>query len=495
MRRQLKIQIQTLVICGLLFLSSIDVSECRKTQSNNKKSKTGTQTVRPKTVSNTQHANPASFSYSGVNPNAPQPVRPSAPVQQPAYQSRPSYPVSQNNPQQSVNSQSIGWNPNLNQQQRPQSAPYPTNNQNRPQYPSSNQAPYPSSNQAPYPSSNNQQSGHSNYPPQSNYPQNNYNQQPNYNQPAYSPQQPVHAPQQPAYAPQQPAYAPQQPAYAPQQPAYAPQQPQVVHHVIQPVQPIQQQSSGGSFLKTAAIGAAAGLGTAALYNQFTKNDDPKQTVIIVNNTQPAQAAAASPVETPANQPINNNANVPPANYPPQQGYDQNYNPQQQQYQPQQNYNQQPNYDPNQNQQQFAPQQFNPALQQQFNNQAQSVPVLNNENPTEQTQSPVQENTELPKSDPEITTTIHPEQTTTISASEVLSTTSDMKMTVEKGITPPDALNSRASETVELKDVPVNHQTSPQTSSGKLHNNGSHLQYSFIMLALSVVYNIVSRYQF
>lgn len=294
-----KSKIQIVVICGLLIASSFDIVECAKTQKSKSKgsssSSSSSRTSKPST-NNQAHANPAAFSYGNVNPNAPQSVRPSAPVQQ-SYAPKPVYNQPAGAPSYPANQPPApGWNTNQNNQAR---APYPVNNNQQFGNPPPQYAAHPNQGPPPVYASN---------PANAGAP--NFNQQP----PAYRPQQPAYNPQQPAHNPGQPAYNPQ-PGY--QQPAaggFAPQQPpQVInnYHIApqsgggfgQTGGGFGQQSSGPGLLKTAVVAGAAGLGGAALYNAFKPDHDPKTTVVYV--TQPPQAAApVAPVtQAPEVQPV------------------------------------------------------------------------------------------------------------------------------------------------------------------------------------------------
>ncbi|KAL7045460.1 hypothetical protein ACKWTF_002236 [Chironomus riparius] len=479
-----KRKIQTVVICGLLLFSIIDHTECRKTSSNSKsKSKSGSPTVRPKTNNPQQYANPASLSYSGISPNAPQQPKPSAPkIEQRPVQSLASpvnYPQSSN-----TNSRPVGWD--VNTQQRPQSPPYPQSpqypvntNQQRPQsppypinQPQHNSPPYPQNGGSPNmnqnPAYNPQQPAYNPQQPAYN-PQPIHNQNPSYNpqQPAYNPQQSAYNPQQPAYNPQQihnqnPPFNPQQPAYNPQpgynpQPAYNPQpgyNSQPAYHPQQP-QIIQQQSSGPGLLKTVAVGAAAGLGTSLLFNSLTSKDEPKTTVIIVNNTQPIQPAPALQPEVATPLPIQNNEAV----VVPVQ--EQNT---QAPYAIQQSVPAQAQQIPVQENQQFVP--FSP----------QQIPIQENQQQVyqqpplqEQTQGIVQNQPSMIESQTTILPTIMPinsintevipqNQTSFAETTTFLATTIPSSSTQDKVLPPVNALSSQVTESANLKDSVASYQS-------------------------------------
>lgn len=536
MQRQQKSKIQIAVICGLLLLSHFDICDARKTATNNKSKSKGSGSS--SSGSRTQQANPASLSYSGVSPNAAQPKKPSAPAQQPSYAAQapkpaynqpPVYP-----PSNQANQRPVGWNVDNNQRQ---AAPYPANNQPKP-----NSPPYPNNNQQfgnPPP----QYSQYPNQGPPPAYAQNpSHAGQPNFHQPppAYSPQQPAGG-----YHPQ-PGYNPgaAQPHYnQPQQPAFQPaaQQPQVVNH-YHGVQPgggmtgggfggggfgggggFPQQSGGPGLLKTAVVAGAAGLGGAALYNAFkpdSHHDEGKTTVIIVNNTQPAAAPAAvapAPVEA-----------APPAQQYPQQPYPQQPYPQQypQQYDPnQQQYNQQ--YNPNQpynpNQQYDPNQQYNP--NQQFTAPGQvPLPVPVDGSPAAlppavdgSVASPSAVEGQVPAvavegqvpavavdgvqstpvvADPSAIAT-SPESTTQLlsDSSPVVSsdvTTPASSTVLANNSNPIVALSARDGEVIEQKAATITNQEAPKASESKTENAGAHLKYSFIVLSLSLVYQLAIK---
>lgn len=533
MKRQQKSKIQFVVICGLLILSSFDICDGRKTASSKSKSKSsGSSSSGRVSKPNTQqsYVNPASLSYSGVAPNAPQPKKPSAP-QQPSFVAPPkSYNTQQQAayPQQThtQNSPPIGWN--VNNQPKPNVPPYPANNQqfaprqNPPQYSQyPNQGPPPAYSQNP-----------------SNIGQANFNQPP----PAYSPGNQGFKPQQPAYQPQpnynqqpghqQTNYGHQQPAYQPQpnyapQPAYSPagqpggfaQQPQVVNNYYPGG--TQQQSGGPGILKTALVAGAAGVGGAALYNAFNKNDDPKTTVIVINNgtqsesnPQPAAPAAATQPPQVSQETIQN----PPQQQYPQQQYPQPQYPQQQY--PQQQYPQQ-QYDPNNPQavpQQYDQSQMNAfGQQQQYNNQQQfpqnpvplnpdgsvSIPPpqpIDNSTPAiavsvDPTQLPPAV-ADIASAAEQITESIQnatsAESTTqqvaleTSSAASIISeiSTSSTTMLANESV-PSSALNTRGEEIVEQKNATIVHQSSPQTDT-KGGNGASNFKISSSVALLSLI---------
>jgi hypothetical protein len=493
MMRQQKNKIQAALICGLLMLSTFDFGECRKTSSNNKNKSKQVATQRPKTSNTQTHANPQSFSYGNVNPSAPQQPKPSAPVQQPIYpsQQRPAF----NQPPPNTNTRPIGFNDQ--NQPRPQSPPYPVNQPkpNAPPYPMNNQhnsPPYPGNNPPPHSQFPNQAAP----PIYAQNPSQNFNnqQQPfvpshqGHPQPGYQQPPPAYHPQ-PGYQQPPPAYHPQ-PGYQQPPPAYNPQ-PQVVHHIVQPAAPV-QQSGGPGLLKTAVVAGAAGLGGAALYNVASnafKSDDPKTTVIYVNNTQPAAAPPAPEVAAPAPQ-------VPvPAQNPPVQAAPEQY-PQQtypQQTYPQQTYPQD-QYPQNQYPQQQYPQNQYP--QQQYPNQypQPQAPVQYDPNQAPTVAPPiVGETTVANASNAETSTVVSGESTTLSPASQESTTAGSTTITDSNGVSPINALNSRAEETVELRSSTHTHQSAPITGENKKASNSvSPLQYSIVMLSLSVVYQMIVK---
>jgi hypothetical protein len=504
LKQKSRIQI-AVVICGLLIASSFENVEGAKTSKSKSKSSSSSSSGRvskPSTNTQASHANPASFSYGNVKPNAPQP---SAPVQQ-SYAPKPAYnqPAAPSYPAASQPA-APGWNVGANNQARP---PYPVNNNQQFGNPPPQYSPHPNPGPPPaYGANPGQPTNFNQQPPAYRPPQ---------QQPAYPQQQPAY-PQQPAYSPQQPAYHPQQPAYQPQpnfqQPApaaggFAPQQPpQVINNYhITPGQTGggygQPQSSGPGLLKTAVVAGAAGLGGAALYNAFKPDNDPKTTVVYV--TQPpaaAPVAAAEPVtQAPVQQPA-----VQPVQPYPQQPY------------PQQSYPQQPYpYDPNNpqqynpQQQPYSPQPYDPNQQQQYNPAAPvAVPVPAGDAPP---QSPPAEAQTAPPTIPVAAETTAPPAPAVDSTVNAALTGSSTSSPLEvSSIPPPEittlpsstilannpvsavpAKSERMGEVVEQKMATVVDQPVPKPSESKVENAGAALTYSVTLFLLSFAFQFVSK---
>lgn len=270
---------------------------------------------------------------------------------------------------------------------------------------------------------------------------------------------------------------------------------------------IPQRSGGPGLLGTALAAGAAGVGGAALYNAFNRHDDPKTTVIILNNTQPAAAAPAG--ETTVTQlPMTSQV---PQQYPnqpyqgpyPNQPYPGQYpnQPYPGQYpnQPYQGYN--PNDPYNQYNQQYPGQQ--PYPQQPYPQQPPvpgTLPVVST--PVEGAQPLVNESsTAIPAPvsvNQEVTTgaTISGETTTGV-AGEATTIPPSVEVSTSAGLTntsvPINANSNVAGEIVEQKSVTTTNQENPKASESKAENSGISLQNSMSVLSLSVLYHIFVKY--
>lgn len=259
-----------------------------------------------------------------------------------------------------------------------------------------------------------------------------------------------------------------------------------------------QRSGGPGILGTALIAGGAGLGGAALYNAFNRpdhNQDPKTTVIIVNNTAPAAAPAESTVTQPTL-----------TSQYPQQPYPQQYPG----YYPQQPYP----YDPNNPYQQPPPQYYpgqqpppqyypgqQPYPQQPYPQQplpvAQPVgaPVDGVQTPAVGDTSTIAVPVAVVQDGTTAAATIAGE--TTLAGDVTVTTVPSVEISTSAGLTntsvPINAKSSIDGETVEQKSVTVQNQENPKASQSTAENSGISMEKSISVLTLSMLYHILAKY--
>jgi hypothetical protein len=228
------------------------------------------------------------------------------------------------------------------------------------------------------------------------------------------------------------------------------------------------------------------------------DNDPRTTVIIVNNTQPAAAPAAEVTQAPttvvanpapAQQPYDPNTQY--SQYPQQypQQYPNQY-PSQQQYDPNSQYNQQ--YNPNT--------QYNPAgvpipaVQPVVEGIIPVTPAVEGSvTPAVPTQTPPVVGETTNSQTPDMVSSAAMTDTSTppvVDPSVETSTTSTTILTNTS--VPIVALNNRMGEAVEQKRPIVTDSLAPRSSESKTENGGSHLKYSLTVLSLSLVYQLAIK---
>lgn len=78
----------------------------------------------------------------------------------------------------------------------------------------------------------------------------------------------------------------------------------------------------------------------------------------------------------------------------------------------------------------------------------------------------------------------------ITSSEVTTTTSTTILT--NSSVPIAALSTRVGEAVEQRSASVTNQAAPNASESKTENTGSHLNYSFTVLSLALIYQVAIK---